>query len=137
MNAHAGIAVVVLACLVLGTGCASAPSMENLTAPEIAKRYVQAQESVQDLSATVVITTDYYPGTDLYSIREKVPHNFRIEYLAPGSEANGTLVLSNGTYNATLTVSGPAWQRHVRLHGLHHGRFSPITCPISSCIGPD
>ena len=53
MNAPAGIAAIFLACLVIGAGCTSAPPVENLTAPEIAGRYMQAQENVQDFSATV------------------------------------------------------------------------------------
>jgi len=97
MNAPAGIAVVFLACLVLGAGCTSAPPMENLTASEIAGQYVQAQENIQDFSATVEVTGATGQVVDRVQIQKKTPHKFRIEFLTPGSEANGTLVITNGT----------------------------------------
>ncbi|MFA6361925.1 DUF4367 domain-containing protein [Methanoregula sp.] len=98
MNIPAGIvAVVVLAGFILWAGCTSAPPVDNLTAPEIAGQYVKAQENIQDFSATVEVAGATGQVVDRVQIQKKAPHDSRIEFLTPGSEANGTLVITNGT----------------------------------------
>jgi|GEM_PF-2672977 len=98
MNIPTGIvAVVVLAGFILWAGCTSAPPVDNLTAPEIAGQYVKAQENIQDFSATVEVAGATGQVVDRVQIQKKAPHDSRIEFLAPGSEANGTLVITNGT----------------------------------------
>ena len=98
MNIPAGIvAFVVLAGFILWAGCMSAPPADNLTAPEIAGQYVQAQENIQDFSATAEITGATGQVMDRVQIQKKAPYDSRIEFLTPGSEANGTLVVTNGT----------------------------------------
>ena len=90
-----------IVCLVLSAGCESSPTPTstpaNLTAPEVAEKFVQQQDAIRDLSATVEITTEYYPPKDRFLIQKKDPYNYRIEFLISGSEATGTLVMTNGT----------------------------------------
>jgi outer membrane lipoprotein-sorting protein len=88
-------------CLVLSAGCVSTPTSastpENLAAPVIAEKFVHQQDSLKDLSATVEITTEYTPPKDKFLMQKKSPYNYRIEFLLSGSEATGTLVMTNGT----------------------------------------
>jgi len=87
--------------LIFCAGCVSTPTPtstpENLTAPVIAEKFVHLQDTMQDLSATIEITTEYYPNKDMFLMQKKNPYNYRIEYLISGSEATGTLVITNGT----------------------------------------
>jgi len=85
----------ILVVMLVSAGCTSAPA--NLTATEVADRYVHQQESLRDLSETVEITRDYFPHTDRFHLQKKNPHQYRLEYLVSGSETNGTLIQTNGS----------------------------------------
>ncbi len=90
-----------IVCVVLGAGCMSTPesstTRENLTPPEVAERFVQHQDAMTDFSAKVEVTMESWPNRDLFSLEKKSPHHYRMEYLSSGSEANGTLVVTNGS----------------------------------------
>jgi outer membrane lipoprotein-sorting protein len=90
-----GILVVLISCLLLSAGCTSPPA--NLTAAEVAEKFVHQQDTMQDLDATIVITTAYTPPEDRFRMQKKGLHTYRVEYLNSGSEATGTLVITNGT----------------------------------------
>ena len=83
--------------LMLSAGCTSTSIPENLTAAQVAEKFVQHQDTLQDLSATVEITTEYTPPKDRFLMQKKDLYNYRIEFLISGSEATGTLVMTNGT----------------------------------------
>jgi outer membrane lipoprotein-sorting protein len=90
-----GILVVLIYCLLLSAGCTSPPA--NLTATEVAEKFIHQQDTMQDLDAIIVITTEYTPPEDRFRMQKKGQHNYRVEYLNSGSEATGTLVITNGT----------------------------------------
>lgn len=91
----------IILCFLLTAGCilalAPASTPANLSATEIAEKFVHQQDTLQDLSATVEITTEYTPPKDRFLMQKKDPYNYRIEFLISGSEATGTLVMTNGT----------------------------------------
>ncbi|MFA5332243.1 MAG: DUF4367 domain-containing protein [Methanoregula sp.] len=96
MNHPVITAAALLAFLIFIAGCTSTSSV-GLTAQEIAGHYLKAQETMQDFSAIVEVTDSGGRLVDRVKIQTKKPHDSRIEFLIPGSEANGTLVLTNGT----------------------------------------
>ena len=91
------ISVCLILCLVLSAGCTSTSIPENLTAPQVAEKFVYHQDTLQDLSATVEITTENTPPKDRFLMQKKDLYNYRSEFLLSGSEATGTLVMTNGS----------------------------------------
>ncbi|GAB6286261.1 MAG: hypothetical protein STSR0009_24620 [Methanoregula sp.] len=71
--------------------------LANLTAQDIAGKFVHQQDTLQDFSATVDMTMISYPNADRFQMLKKNPYNYRIEFLASGSEATGTLIVTNGS----------------------------------------
>ncbi|MCX6688473.1 MAG: hypothetical protein NTZ39_02070, partial [Methanoregula sp.] len=69
-------------CFLLGTGCTSTPA--NLTAQDIAGKFVHQQDTLQDFSATVDIAMISYPNADRFQVQKKNPYSYRLEYLLSG-----------------------------------------------------
>jgi outer membrane lipoprotein-sorting protein len=86
----------VIICLVLSAGCTSTSTPENLTAAQVAEKFVHQQDTIRDLEATIEIPTEFSQHKDLFLMQKKNPYSYRIEYLLSGSEVNGTLVMTNG-----------------------------------------
>lgn len=90
-----------IVCLVLGAGCVSDPTPqsppENLAVPDIAGKFIHQQDTLQDFSATVDISTISYPNTDRFQVQKKNPFSYRLEYLQSGSEPRGTLIITDGS----------------------------------------
>jgi len=84
-----------IVCMMAGAGCVSGPA--NLTAAEVAGNYVHHQETIRDLSETVVIGRENYTDTDQFRFQKKFPYQYSMEYLNSGSEPNGTLIQTNGS----------------------------------------
>ena len=88
------IVTVLIVCILLGAGCTSMPV--NLTAQDIAEKFVHQQDSLQDFSATVDIAMVSYPNKDSFQLQKKNPYSYRLEYLQSGSEPRGTLIITDG-----------------------------------------
>lgn len=84
-----------LVCFMLGAGCTSTPA--NLTAQDIAGKFVHQQDTLQDFSATVDIAMESYPNKDSFQFQKKNPYSYRLEYLRSGSEPRGTLIITDGS----------------------------------------
>ncbi|MCK9591622.1 MAG: DUF4367 domain-containing protein [Methanoregula sp.] len=89
------IFVGLIVCLIFSTGCTSTHA--NLTAPEVAGKFIHQQDAIRDLVATVEISTEYTPPQDRFLVQKKDLYSHRIEFLLSGSEATGTLVITNGS----------------------------------------
>jgi len=84
-----------IVCFLLGAGCTSVPA--NVTAPDIAGKFVHLQDTLQDFSATVDIAMESYPNKDSFLFQKKNPYSYRLEYLQSGSEPRGTLIITDGS----------------------------------------
>ncbi len=77
------------------TGHISLPA--NLTAQDIAGKFVHQQDTLQDFSATVDVAMISYPNADRFQVQKKNPISYRLEYLQSGSEPRGTLIITDGS----------------------------------------
>jgi len=82
-------------CFLLGAGCTSTPA--NLTAPDIAGKFINQQDTLQDFSATIDIAMVSYPNKDSFEFQKKNQYSYRLEYLQSGSEPRGTLIITDGS----------------------------------------
>lgn len=100
MNRNSGFFWLIV-CLALCAGCLSTPASTaipaNLTASQVAEKFIHEQDTLQDLSATIEITSEYTPNNDRFHMQKKDPDSYRIEYMVSGSEATGTLIQTNGS----------------------------------------
>ena len=87
----------IIVCLLLSAGCTSTSTPENLTASQVAEKFVHQQDTLQDFSATVDIAMESYPNRDSFEFQKKNPVSYRLEYLQSGSEPRGTLIITDGS----------------------------------------
>ena len=89
-------AVLVVLAAVLNTGCVD--QVSDMTADEIADRMKAKQESIEDFSATMVMTSSFAGKTENTQVKimTKSPDKSRFEYIEP-AELAGMVMVTNGS----------------------------------------
>ena len=104
-------AVLVVLAAVLNTGCVD--QVSDMTADEIADRMKAKQESIEDFSATMVMTSSFAGKTENTQVKimTKSPDKSRFEYIEP-AELAGMVMVTNGS---TMWRYDPAKNRVTKM----------------------
>jgi len=104
-------AVLMVLAAVLNTGCVD--QVSEMTADQIAARMKAKQESIEDFSATMVMTSSFAGKTENTQVKimTKQPDKSRFEYIEP-AELAGMVMVTNGS---TMWRYDPARNRVTKM----------------------
>ena len=102
--------------IILTAGCTDI-SEDVISAEEIANKFIEKQENIQDYSATATITTTQPGDTFTVKIMFKKPNKYKIEYLEPSQNLGEGIAVTDG--------STGVWNYHPEAKSADHFNESP------------